>query len=80
MDLQEALGCAIDFEHRVRDHYADCARQTKDVLGKKVFATMAREEQGHVEYLETRLKEWYDALTTGDTLEAEEAILPHRAE
>lgn len=68
MDLQEALGSAIDFEHRVRDHYADCARKTKDVLGQKVFATMAREEQGHVEYLEARLTEWRTSgvLTPGD--------------
>jgi len=58
MELQEALGGALGLEYKVRDHYAQCARQTKDPHGKKVFATMAREEQGHVDYLESRLAEW----------------------
>jgi rubrerythrin len=57
MQLQEALGTAIEFEHKVRDHYAQCARKTQDPKGQRVFATMAREEQGHVEYLNTRLAE-----------------------
>ena len=58
MELQEAISVAIQYEHRVRDHYAACARKTRDPKGQKVFATMAREEQGHVEYLEARMAEW----------------------
>jgi rubrerythrin len=58
MELQEAISVAIQYEHRVRDHYAQCARKTQDVKGQRVFATMAREEQGHVEYLEARMAEW----------------------
>lgn len=58
MLLQDALGTAIEYEHRVRDHYADCARKAADSVAQRIFAILAREEQGHVEYLETRLKEW----------------------
>jgi rubrerythrin len=58
MQLEEAISVAIQYEHRVRDHYAECARKTEDAKGKRVFATMAREEQGHVEYLEARMAEW----------------------
>jgi rubrerythrin len=58
MDLPEALSTAIDYEHRVRDHYAAAAGQALDTTAKKVFATLAREEQGHVTYLEARLEEW----------------------
>ena len=58
MDLKEALTVAIDYEHRVRDHYARGAEALFDPRGKKVFETLAREEQGHVSYLESRLGEW----------------------
>jgi rubrerythrin len=58
MDLKEALTVAIDYEHRVRDHYARGVEALFDPRGKKVFETLAREEQGHVSYLESRLGEW----------------------
>jgi len=58
MDLKEALSGAIEYEHRIRDYYAGCARKIKDPKGQRVFAILAREEQGHVDYLETRLAEW----------------------
>jgi len=58
MQLQDALGTAIENEHRVRDHYANAARKAADPVAQRVFAILAREEQGHVEYLETRLEEW----------------------
>jgi rubrerythrin len=57
MELQEALSIAIEYEQSVRDHYAQCARGTADPKGQRVFATLAREEQGHVEYLQARLQE-----------------------
>ena len=58
MELQEALSGAIEYEHRIRDHYAACAKRVTDSKGQRVFAIMAREEQGHVTYLESRLAEW----------------------
>lgn len=58
MELKEALAIAIEYEHKVRDHYAAGAEKVLDPRGKKVFLTLAREEQGHIAYLESRLDEW----------------------
>ncbi len=58
MDLHEAISTAIEHEHRIRDHYARGAEAILDPQGKRVFATLAKEEQGHVAYLENRLNEW----------------------
>ncbi len=58
MNLQEALNVALDYEHKVRDHYAKGSEQIENPQGKKVFETLAREEQGHVDYLKHCLKQW----------------------
>jgi rubrerythrin len=58
VELKEALGIALEHEHKVRDHYAAGADSILDSRGRKVFATLAREEGGHVAYLESRLAEW----------------------
>ena len=59
MDLKEALTTAIGYETKVRDHYAQGADKILDPRGKKMFGTLAREEQGHLAYLESRLDEWH---------------------
>jgi rubrerythrin len=58
MKLQDAIAIAIDFEKKVRDHYLRGAKDIPDPLGRKVFATLGREEQGHVDYLEHCLAQW----------------------
>jgi rubrerythrin len=58
MNLQQAIGVALDFEKKVRDHYVRGAKAIEDPLGRKVFATLGKEEQGHVDYLEHCLAEW----------------------
>jgi rubrerythrin len=57
MELQEVLSVAIQYEREVGDHYAQCARNIDDPRGQRVFAALAREEQGHLVYLEHRLAE-----------------------
>lgn len=64
LTVHEALRIAIDFEHKVRDHYAKGAVAIQDPQGRKVFAALAKEEQGHVDFLESRLALWS---TTGST-------------
>ena len=59
MDLKEALTTAIGYETKVRDHYAKGAKEILDSRGKKMFTVLAREEQGHLAYLESRLEEWH---------------------
>jgi len=58
MNLQDALNVALDYENKVRDHYAKGAKEIENPQGKKVFETLAREEQGHVDYLQHCLKQW----------------------
>jgi rubrerythrin len=58
MKLQEAVTVAIDFEKKVRDHYLRGAKEIPDPQGRKVFATLGKEEQGHVDYLEHCLAHW----------------------
>ena len=58
LTVPEALRIAIEFEHKVRDHYARGSQAIRDSQGAKVFAVLAKEEQGHVRFLESRLDEW----------------------
>ena len=57
MNLTEAIGVALDFERKVRDHYYRYAKVIEDPQGRKVFETLGTEEQGHVDYLEHCLAE-----------------------
>ena len=59
MDLKEALTTAIKYETKVHDHYARARSRSSSPQGKKVFATLAKEELGHVAYLDSRLEEWH---------------------
>lgn len=58
MNLQDAIKVALDYEKKVRDHYANGAKTIADADGKKVFETLAVEEQGHVDFLEHCLDQW----------------------
>lgn len=61
MNLEEAIKVALDYENKVRDHYANGAKSIKDPHGKRVFETLAKEEQGHVDYLDHCLEQWNKA-------------------
>ncbi|MBI4861478.1 MAG: ferritin family protein [Candidatus Riflebacteria bacterium] len=58
MDLQTALKTALDFESNVFETYEAAARESTDPLARKVFVTLAKEEQDHIAYLRSRLDEW----------------------
>jgi rubrerythrin len=58
MKLQDAIAVAIDFEQKVRDHYLKGAKDIPDPQGRKVFALLGKEEQGHVDYLQHSLAQW----------------------
>ncbi len=58
MQIEEAILLAIEYETRVRDTYQDAAEQTTDDAGRRVFQTLADEEQGHLDYLNDRLATW----------------------
>jgi rubrerythrin len=74
LTVKQALMVALEFEKKVRDRYALGAEAIKDPQGSKVFATLAKEEQGHVDYIESRLVQLD---STGSTVaETLKSILP----
>jgi rubrerythrin len=58
MTIEEAIKTAIDFEKKVHASYATAVARAEDPVAKRVFTTLAAEEEGHVAYLESRLEEW----------------------
>jgi rubrerythrin len=58
VNLQEAIAVALEFEKKARDHYLRGARDIADPRGRRVFATLAKEEQRHVDYLDRGLAQW----------------------
>jgi rubrerythrin len=58
MTIEEAINTSLEFERKVHGLYEAAAKNAGDAIAKKVFATLAQEEQGHVAYLESRLAEW----------------------
>jgi rubrerythrin len=60
MTIEEAIHTALEHEKNVRDVYVDASSKVEDPVGKKVFTVLAREEQGHVNFLSERMQEWRD--------------------
>ena len=58
MNLEEAIKTALDFENKVTSVYQDAVEKTADPAGKRIFEVLAKEEQDHVAFLESRLAEW----------------------
>lgn len=58
MQLETALKSALAFENRIRDLYVEAVDRSDDSFGKKIFQTLADDEQRHVDYLESRLDQW----------------------
>jgi rubrerythrin len=76
MSIEEAIRDAIEFETRVRDVYDDAVQEVADEKGRHVLQVLAREEQGHLDYLNSRLKEWQK--TGKVTMESLSTALPSR--
>jgi rubrerythrin len=58
MTIEEAIKTAIEFETQVRQVYRNAAEGASDPVGKRIFKVLAEEEQGHLEYLRSKLNEW----------------------
>jgi rubrerythrin len=58
MTIEEAIKTAIEFETQVRQVYRNAAEGASDPVGKRIFKVLAEEEQGHLEYLRSKLDEW----------------------
>jgi bacterioferritin (cytochrome b1) len=58
MTVEEAIKTALEYEVKVRDSYLNAIDSIKDETGQHVFRVLGGEEQGHIDYLESRLTEW----------------------
>ena len=74
MTIEEAIKTAIDFEKKVHAAYVMAVARAEDPVAKRVFSTLASEEEGHVTYLESRLDEWRRSGHLSD--EALRTVLP----
>ncbi|UCF72064.1 MAG: ferritin family protein [Deltaproteobacteria bacterium] len=63
MTIEEALKTAIEFEDQVRDIYHSAMGCISGPVGKRVFRMLAKEEQDHLDYLQSKLYEWKRAGT-----------------
>ena len=84
--VEEAIKTSIEYETKVRDVYEDAVARAETEDGKKLFQVMADEEQHHLDYLESKLREWSKtgkvtpeglktALPPAETIEAGIAVL-----
>jgi rubrerythrin len=58
MTVEEAIRTAMEYEARVRDVYAAAAAEATEPAAKRVLGVLSREEQGHLDYLADRMREW----------------------
>lgn len=76
MQLDQAIRTALEYENRVRDTYRAAAAKVGDPVGQKVLELLAKEEQGHVDYLQVKLTEWQRTGTAQPT--PLETVVPSR--
>ena len=76
MTIEEAIKTAIEFETQVRQVYRNAAEGASDPVGKRIFKVLAEEEQGHLEYLRSKLDEWKKSGTL--TAKRLDSVIPSR--
>jgi rubrerythrin len=79
MTLEEAIQTALEYEEKVRDVYVHARADAINDIGRRVFKALAKEEQGHVDYLYQKLAELQNtgqvtAGELGSTIPSPEAI------
>ena len=74
--LDDAIQTAIEFEKKVHKVYADAAAKIGDSTGQRIFRQLAKEEAGHVAYLQNRLTEWQKSKNV--SLEELKTIVPNK--
>lgn len=56
MEFAEAVTTAIEMEEKVRSFYAKTATELESPVARKIFNTLAEEEEGHIDYLNRQLE------------------------
>ncbi len=57
MKIEEAINTAIAYELKIRDIYREAETAVSDDVGKRIFATLGKDEQHHIDYLHHKLEQ-----------------------
>jgi rubrerythrin len=69
MTVEQAIITAIQYESRVQKAYAGQVDRISDPAGRRIFQTLADEEQSHLDYLHHKLEQFKQTGTVAvDTL------------
>ena len=60
MTIEEAIKTALEYEARIRDIYQEATAEIDDEVGKRIFETLRKDEQHHIDYLQYKLKQLQD--------------------
>ncbi len=58
MTIEEAIKTALEYEIKVRDVYANGLNRVSGPEAKRLLNILVKEEQQHIEYLQSKLTEW----------------------
>ena len=93
MDSIAIFTTALQFEKKIRDLYRSAESIVDDERGKKIFSSLADEEQSHIDFLEDSLKTLEkkgiinpdrlstavpDVVSLGDKIESMKSSIPER--
>ncbi len=57
MTIVEAIKTAIQYEHKIRAIYQEAETAVSDDVGKRIFETLGKDEQHHIDYLHHKLEQ-----------------------
>jgi rubrerythrin len=58
MKLDNAIKTALEYEEGVHEVYLEAMKKAGSAAAQRIFKVLCDEEQGHLLYLQDRLKEW----------------------
>ena len=63
MTIEKAIKTALEYETRIRDIYREATAAVDDEAGKRIFETLCKDEQHHIDYLQYKLQQFQDTGT-----------------
>ena len=63
MTIEKAIKTALEYETRIRDIYREATAAVDDEDGKRIFETLCKDEQHHIDYLQYKLQQFQDTGT-----------------
>ena len=72
--IEDAIKSAVKYEVRIRDIYREATEAVEDQVGKRIFETLCKDEQNHIDYLEYKLEQLQSSGTLVD--EKLDSVIP----